>query len=771
MKVIHICQRDNPDTGGSLRVAEALVREQRRTGVESWILFLYGSPSYIANDLAPHSICLGLESSQQAARGIILLGRSIRRIAPDIIHSHDGILWPRLVFLQLKIPMVMHTHLPVGRSTRRIAWLLLKKTTDMLIGISTPTIKTWIDAGYPSNQIRHIQNGVDLTRFSPVDQDARHALRKQLKLPVEKKILLWVGRLHRSMKGVDRIERIGGMLPDDTVLVVVGNGPEYGGMLERNADLLSSGKMVMTGSTSFPQDYYKAADAFLFTSHYEPFGLVILEAVASGIPILAFPVDGGGGAIELLHKFKAVQINDDTTKEEVEHLLKCVYLKKENSDADLKGEVFKYSWAIKTRQIVEVYRTMLGGPQENQAPLPQVLVCQHGARHRYGIPRMLNRAGMLNALYTDSSAESFIGKFVKLLGRRAPELWKNFSRWDIQGVPRAKIYSTDRSFFIELAQKFFRSRKTGIQLYHQRHMVLSSRMQKWGLRGANVVCSMYHEGLDFVRWAKDHGALSVVDVFISPITDQIMEEEITSFPDWEGTIDRGAIEFERKLWEETVFMADLLTCPSEWVAEGVCAVTPSAAAKIRVVPYGCSIDYQGRVNKPVKGRVLFAGRDPLRKGLHYLAHAATQLKSSIPELDVRVAGLSGYLEEIPECKNLNFLGQLSGDQMKEEYLSADVLVLPALSEGFAGVVAEAIGAGCPVIVTREAGSPVVNEREGLVVPSRNVEALSIAIKRMVEDRAFRDQCVTCCLEQVSFYSEKAWQDRLVSAILECANSS
>lgn len=250
-----------------------------------------------------------------------------------------------------------------------------------------------------------------------------------------------------------------------------------------------------------------------------------------------------------------------------------------------------------------------------------------------------------------------------------------------------------------------------------------------------------------------------------------MEEEITSFPDWEGTIDRGAIEFERKLWEETVFMADLLTCPSEWVAEGVCAVTPSAAAKIRVVPYGCSIDYQGRVNKPVKGRVLFAGRDPLRKGLHYLAHAATQLKSSIPELDVRVAGLSGYLEEIPECKNLNFLGQLSGDQMKEEYLSADVLVLPALSEGFAGVVAEAIGAGCPVIVTREAGSPVVNEREGLVVPSRNVEALSIAIKRMVEDRAFRDQCVTCCLEQVSFYSEKAWQDRLVSAILECANSS
>lgn len=57
--------------------------------------------------------------------------------------------------------------------------------------------------------------------------------------------------------------------------------------------------MVMAGPSPAPEDYYEVADAFLFTSRYEPFGLVLLEAVASGLPILAYPVEQGG-AVELL---------------------------------------------------------------------------------------------------------------------------------------------------------------------------------------------------------------------------------------------------------------------------------------------------------------------------------------------------------------------------------------------------------------------------------------------------------------------------------------
>jgi glycosyltransferase involved in cell wall biosynthesis len=165
---------------------------------------------------------------------------------------------------------------------------------------------------------------------------------------------------------------------------------------------------------------------------------------------------------------------------------------------------------------------------------------------------------------------------------------------------------------------------------------------------------------------------------------------------------------------------------------------------------------------PVPGRVLFAGGDALRKGLHYLAQAASALQKKIPGLDVRIAGdLPELVTKHSICKNLHFLGQLTSEQMKEEYLTADFFVLPSLAEGFAGVVAEAIGAGCPVIVTQEAGSPIVHKREGLIVPSRDAEALTDAIERGVTDRLFRTECSINCLKQIPFYSEKQWKKRLV----------
>ena len=398
---------------------------------------------------------------------------------------------------------------------------------------------------------------------------------------------------------------------------------------------------------------------------------------------------------------------------------------------------------------------------------PRVLVCQHGARHRYAVPRMLERAELLTALYTDSSVNSFLGTCSKLMGALTFSQMRSIARRICKGVPAEKIFSSDCCLPVEFKQLLLNSQKTGIHLFYQRHQILSRRMEQWGLQDANIVYSMYHESLDFIRWSKGRGAKSVIDVFISPITDQVMGHEYRIFPDWSREQDLEAISLEKKLWDEAAELADLLICPSEWVAEGVRKISPQTTDKIKIVPYGCSIDYQGRTNVPIIGRVLFVGTDALHKGLHYLAQAVTQLKSSLPELDVRVAGLlpvevTGH----PVCKDLTFLGKLNSEQVKEEYLSADVFVLPSLSEGFAGVVAEAISAGCPVIVTKESGSPVVHEREGLIVPSRDMKALAAAIEKVVTNRELRSTLSKRCREQVSFYSEREWSRRLISAILD-----
>lgn len=402
---------------------------------------------------------------------------------------------------------------------------------------------------------------------------------------------------------------------------------------------------------------------------------------------------------------------------------------------------------------------------ENEEEKPQVLACQHGARRRYAVPRMLERAGMLAAFYTDSSAHSPLGKCASLFGRRAPEAMRRLAGREITGVPEDKIFSSDAYNLHEFGEKLLGVQKQGIHRFRKRSKRFSRSMQRKGLQEADVVYSMFHENLDFIHWAKAQGRCIVVDVFLGPQTNQVMKAEFTAFSDWGENPSEAIIHLEEKMWKDSIELADVLVCPSEWVAEGVRTLSPASSGKICIVPYGCSIDYGGRTNQPVQGRILFAGGYALRKGLRYLAQAATQLKASNPEIDVRIAGmLPSSVVNHPICKDLNFLGKLGAEQIKVEYLAADCFVLPSLSEGFAGVVAEAISAGCPVIVTPECGSPIVDGREGLMVPSRNAEALVEAIQRIVTDRNLRNHCAKECLKQASTYTEKEWGARLTKAI-------
>jgi glycosyltransferase involved in cell wall biosynthesis len=337
--------------------------QQRASGHEVWLLFLYGESARVYETLAPETVCLGLDSSREALRGILALRLQIKRIAPDIIHSHDGILWPRLAFMTTTVPIVMHSHLPVDRDVGlkdRLGKIMVKATTNSLIGISLHTIETWVRDGYPASRIHYVPNGVDYSRFTIVDTDEKLRLRNELGLPDDKHVLLWVGRLHKAVKGTDRVERVARLLPDGMVLVVAGNGTEYDPMRERCRELIGGGKMVMVGSVSNPEHYYKSADSYLFTSHREAFGLVILEAVFCGLPILAFPVTEGGGAVRLLEEFEVSTVDDASPDSAIRE--KLIRINCPNGAALRNREVAtgKYSLAAVSEQVLDVYGLCMG---------------------------------------------------------------------------------------------------------------------------------------------------------------------------------------------------------------------------------------------------------------------------------------------------------------------------------------------------------------------------------------------------------------------------
>jgi UDP-glucose:(heptosyl)LPS alpha-1,3-glucosyltransferase len=144
--------------------------------------------------------------------------------------------------------------------------------------------------GVPAERIAVIPNGVDHAVFRPSGSDAvRRALRAQLGLPSDEFLALFVGG-DWERKGVrDAIEAIAGLA--DSRFVILGSGDREA--MRAHADRAGATRQVIfAGPTHTPQDYYAACDAFLFPSRYEAFSLVTLEAAASGLPIIAHPING-----------------------------------------------------------------------------------------------------------------------------------------------------------------------------------------------------------------------------------------------------------------------------------------------------------------------------------------------------------------------------------------------------------------------------------------------------------------------------------------------
>lgn len=386
---------------------------------------------------------------------------------------------------------------------------------------------------------------------------------------------------------------------------------------------------------------------------------------------------------------------------------------------------------------------------------PQVIACQRGARHRYVIPRLLEEEEMLAAFYTDSTRHSFAGKVAVRLDRLGvgPSQMHALASRVLPGVPLQKIHSSDRPLYAALS---------GGRLSRD----LGPTYIRWGLRGADVVYNMYGEDLSFLQWAKEKGAKIIVDVFVHPGTTRIVaEESVQIFGRDEGGFATAKVQDQHS--QQTFELADILLCPSQWVADGVCSMFPESGHKVRVIPYGSSLEIHSSINRtPKSGRVLFAGRDPLRKGLHYLAAAAHGARTHGVELDVRVAGVDvAEVDWIEHKDELHCLGTLPMSQMHQEFTQADVLVCPSLSEGQAGVILEAMACGCPVISTKESGVDF-NPGCGITVPSRDAEALAHAILDVVGDPAKRNRLAEGALRQADEFSMKAWRQRLAEAVME-----
>lgn len=232
-----------------------------------------------------------------------------------------------------------------------------------------------------SSKLVIIPPGVDTSRFYPIPKDEAKAA---IDLPTDGHMILFVGRIE-PLKGVDTllnalkyIQTSGNLKCCPHYLAIIGGDPEDSDQsldqemarvmaMSRELDL---GDIVLflgkRGQDTLPY-YYSAADVVVVPSHYESFGMVALEAMACGTPVVASQV--GGLAFLVQDGITGFVVPNGEPELLGQHLIRLMLDPQLRTRLGSQGaEIARgYSWDTIAARILNVYNSLLDG----NSPAPQ----------------------------------------------------------------------------------------------------------------------------------------------------------------------------------------------------------------------------------------------------------------------------------------------------------------------------------------------------------------------------------------------------------------
>lgn len=318
---------------------------------------------------------------------------AVRDIRYDLIHSHywmSGLAAERLK-AAWDVPVVQMFH-TLGEMKNRVALTESEKEgayrldgerhvlrmADRIIA-STPAEQAqlrWLYRADPT-KITIIPPGVDTSHFYPIPLDEA---REAAGLPKGERTILFVGRIE-PLKGVDTLIkaatrlRLRGISAEHPVnLVIVGGNPdatgedtdaEMGRLRALTRQLCMDRMVVFLGKRD--QDrlpyYYSAAEVVVMPSHYESFGMVALEAMACGTPVVASQVGGLGFLVRDGETGFLVPDRDPAALADRLSLLLGDPSLRQRIGRQAVAYAQTFDWEKIAVQIAEVYRSLLGTPQ------------------------------------------------------------------------------------------------------------------------------------------------------------------------------------------------------------------------------------------------------------------------------------------------------------------------------------------------------------------------------------------------------------------------
>lgn len=301
-----------PHVGGVAASVETLVGECRRQGHAVRVV----APGFPGDEREPDPEVLRVPAIQRFNGSDFsvpvplprVVGNELARFDPDVLHTHHPFLLgdAALRWAYARDRPLVFTHHTLYENYTHYVPLDSPALKRFVIRLATDFANCCDRVIAPSHSVAEliaqrgvgtptevIPTGVDTRAFADADGTS---FRRRRGLPSEATVLGHVGRLAREKNLHFLARAVIPWLAADTRrwFLLVGDGPESPALRRRFEDAGVAGRVLMTGKLTGANlcDAYAAMDAFVFTSQTETQGMVVAEAMAAGLPVLA--LDGPG---------------------------------------------------------------------------------------------------------------------------------------------------------------------------------------------------------------------------------------------------------------------------------------------------------------------------------------------------------------------------------------------------------------------------------------------------------------------------------------------
>lgn len=358
MRVLHIIS--TLSSGGAEKMLIDIVREMKNQDIQCEVIVLTRKGDFFGNKLSKLGIPVHYSKAKKvySIKNILFIRNIVKKNQYDCIHTH--LFAPQiftvlaLIFNNYNYTLVTTEHSTHNRRRDNKLFYMLDRLMyekyDNIIAISEGT-KSNLNEYLPQTKEKTvvIENGIQLEEYENATPLLLENLDNSLKN--NEKIILMVASM-RNQKDHETLIRASKLLPDDYRVVFVGDGERLSDV-KNYASKYGRNNILFLGRRSDVPSIMASSDVFVLSSKWEGFGLVVVEAAATGLPVVASNVIG---LREIVDDIGGYLFEAGNEKDLAKQIIYAINNKEELSS---KKRLQKYSIEKTVSSYIELYKKVI----------------------------------------------------------------------------------------------------------------------------------------------------------------------------------------------------------------------------------------------------------------------------------------------------------------------------------------------------------------------------------------------------------------------------